>query len=100
MPTDTPGYEIVRVIPTMGDTVAARHCEIRLTDVRVPAGNLLGPRGAGFVIAQERLGPGRIFHCMRWLGQAQRAFELMCERAPSRARRTARCWPRRAEIQS
>ena len=53
-------------------------------DVRVPAGNLLGPRGHGFVIAQERLGPGRIFHCMRWLGQAQRAFELLCERLNDR----------------
>ena len=52
--------------------------------MRVPAGNLLGPRGHGFVIAQERLGPGRIFHCMRWLGQAQRAFDLMCDRLNSR----------------
>jgi alkylation response protein AidB-like acyl-CoA dehydrogenase len=50
----------------------------------VPKQSLLGPRGAGFVIAQKRLGPGRIFHCMRWLGQAQRAFELLCERANSR----------------
>ena len=64
----------------MGDTSGA-HCEIRLTDVRVPAGNLLGPRGQAFKIAQARLGPGRIYHCMRWLGQAQRAFDLMCERA-------------------
>ena len=83
VPTDTPGYEIVRVVPTMGHT-GGNHCEIRLTDVRIPRGNLLGKRGEGFVIAQKRLGPGRIFHCMRWLGQAQRAFELMCERAKTR----------------
>ncbi len=83
VPTDTPGYEIVRVVPTMGHT-GGGHCEIRLKDVRVPQTNLLGPRGHGFVIAQQRLGPGRIFHCMRWLGQAQRAFELMCERANTR----------------
>jgi alkylation response protein AidB-like acyl-CoA dehydrogenase len=83
VPTDAPGYEIVRVIPTMGHT-GGNHCEIRLRGVRVPKQSLLGPRGAGFVIAQKRLGPGRIFHCMRWLGQAQRAFELLCERANSR----------------
>src|SRR5712691_8179619 len=83
VPTDTPGYEIVRVVPTMGHT-GGNHCEIRLTDARVPRENLLGKRGEGFVIAQKRLGPGRIFHCMRWLGQAQRAFELMCERAKTR----------------
>jgi alkylation response protein AidB-like acyl-CoA dehydrogenase len=83
VPTDTPGYEIVRVVPTMGHT-GGSHCEVRYRDVRVPKANLLGKRGEGFVIAQKRLGPGRIFHCMRWLGQAQRAFELMCERAKSR----------------
>lgn len=83
VPTDTPGYEIVQVVPTMGHT-GGGHCEVRLTDARVPADHLLGERGAGFAIAQARLGPGRIFHCMRWLGQAQRAFELMCERATSR----------------
>ncbi|HVR28581.1 MAG TPA: acyl-CoA dehydrogenase family protein [Thermoanaerobaculia bacterium] len=83
VPTDTPGYEVVRVVPTMG-TTRGSHCEIRLNDVRVPNTNLLGPRGEGFVIAQRRLGPGRIFHCMRWLGQAQRAFELMCHRANTR----------------
>jgi acyl-CoA dehydrogenase len=83
VPTDSPGYEIVRVVPTMGHT-GGGHCEIRLTDVRVPKENLLGGRGQGFVVAQKRLGPGRIFHCMRWLGQAERAFELMCARAKSR----------------
>lgn len=82
VPTDTPGYEIVRETPVLG--IHGGHCEIRLTGVRVPATNLLGPRGHGFVIAQERLGPGRIFHCMRWLGQAQRAFELMCDRLNAR----------------
>ncbi|OYD68332.1 acyl-CoA dehydrogenase family protein [Rhodococcus sp. OK302] len=83
VPTDTPGFEIVRSIPTMGHD-PSDHYEVRLTDVRVPAANLLGERGKGFVVAQDRLGPGRIFHCMRWLGQAQRAFELMCERANTR----------------
>jgi alkylation response protein AidB-like acyl-CoA dehydrogenase len=83
VPTDTPGYRIERVVPTMGH-VGGGHCEIRLEEARVPATNLLGERGAGFVIAQRRLGPGRIFHCMRWLGQAERAFDLMCERATTR----------------
>jgi alkylation response protein AidB-like acyl-CoA dehydrogenase len=83
VPTDTPGYDIARVIPTMGHT-GGHHCEVYYRDVRVPAANLLGRRGEGFVIAQKRLGPGRIFHCMRWLGQAERAFELMCERANTR----------------
>lgn len=83
VPTDTPGYNIERVVPTMGHT-GGGHCEVRLTDVHVPRENLLGERGKGFLIAQKRLGPGRIFHSMRWLGQAQRAFELMCERAKSR----------------
>ena len=83
VPTDTDGYEIVRVVPTMGHT-GGNHCEVNYNDVRVPYENLLGGRGQGFHIAQKRLGPGRIFHCMRWLGQAQRAFELMCERAKTR----------------
>ena len=83
VPTDTPGYEIVRTVPTMGHT-GGQHCEVRYENVRVPKENLLGERGQGFVIAQRRLGPGRIFHCMRWLGQAQRAFELMCDRANAR----------------
>ncbi|MBC2643751.1 MULTISPECIES: acyl-CoA dehydrogenase family protein [unclassified Rhodococcus (in: high G+C Gram-positive bacteria)] len=83
VPTDTPGFEIVRSIPTMGHN-PSDHYEVRLTDVRVPAANLLGKRGKGFAVAQDRLGPGRIFHCMRWLGQAQRAYELMCARANTR----------------
>lgn len=82
VPTDTPGYTIVRETPVLG--IRGGHCEVDLDDVRVPAANLLGPRGHGFVIAQERLGPGRIFHCMRWLGQSQRAFELMCRRLNER----------------
>jgi alkylation response protein AidB-like acyl-CoA dehydrogenase len=81
VPADTPGVEVVRAIPTMGHRGRnwSTHCEVRYTNVRVPAANLLGDEGAGFLIAQKRLGPGRIHHVMRWLGQMQRAFELMCE---------------------
>ncbi|MER6581495.1 acyl-CoA dehydrogenase family protein [Nonomuraea sp. NPDC001023] len=82
VPTDTPGYTIVRETPVLG--LGGAHCEVRYEDVRVPAANLLGERGHGFAIAQRRLGPGRIFHCMRWLGQAQRAFDLMCRRLHER----------------
>ncbi|WP_067832023.1 acyl-CoA dehydrogenase family protein [Actinomadura kijaniata] len=82
VPTDTPGYTIVRETPVLG--LRGGHCEVVYDEVRVPEGNLLGPRGHGFVIAQERLGPGRIFHCMRFLGQAQRAFDLMCARLHQR----------------
>ena len=82
VPTDTPGYDIVRDVRVLGRY--GGHCEVRYENVRVPRTNLLGPRGAGFFIAQRRLGPGRIFHCMRWLGQAQRAFDLMCSRANTR----------------
>jgi acyl-CoA dehydrogenase len=83
VPADTPGVEIVRPISTMGHTGRGwtTHCEVRYTGVRVPVGNTLGEPGAGFRIAQKRLGPGRIHHVMRWLGQMQRAFELMCEYA-------------------
>jgi alkylation response protein AidB-like acyl-CoA dehydrogenase len=80
VPADTPGVEVVRAIPTMGHRGRnwSTHCEVRYTSVRVPDSNLLGGEGAGFLIAQKRLGPGRIHHVMRWLGQMQRAFELMC----------------------
>ncbi len=76
VPADTPGFEIVRPVPVMGETEGS-HCEVRYTDVRVPITNTLGEPGSGFRIAQRRLGPGRIHHCMRWLGQMQRAFEIM-----------------------
>lgn len=82
VPTDNPGYKIIRDTPVLG--IEGDHCEVHYDNVRVPAENLLGERGNGFVIAQERLGPGRIFHAMRWLGQAQRAFDLMCRRLTER----------------
>ena len=82
VPTDTKGYNIIRDVKVMGQSDG--HYEVVYDNVRVPKGNLLGPRGQGFKIAQDRLGPGRIFHCMRWLGQAQRAFDLMCNRANKR----------------
>jgi len=80
VPTDTPGYELVRRVPVMGHEGRGwgTHCETRFTNVRVPVTNTLGEPGDGFRIAQKRLGPGRIHHVMRWLGQMQRAFELMC----------------------
>jgi acyl-CoA dehydrogenase len=84
VPTDAPGFDLVRPIPVMGHDGGPGHCEIRYTDCRVPEGNLLGPRQAGFVIAQDRLGPGRIHHCMRAIGTCERAIELMCRRANER----------------
>ena len=82
VPADTPGRrDRARRSPVHGPRAASgwtTHCEVRYTDVRVPVGNTLGETGEGFLIAQKRLGPGRIHHVMRWLGQMQRAFELMC----------------------
>ncbi len=80
VPADTPGVDVVRPIVVMGHAGRGwtTHCEVRYTGVRVPVANTLGGEGAGFMIAQKRLGPGRIHHVMRWLGQMQRAFELMC----------------------
>src|SRR5580765_3541290 len=81
VPADTPGVDVVRPIVVMGHAGKgwSTHCEVRYTGVRVPVANTLGAEGAGFLIAQKRLGPGRIHHVMRWLGQMQRAFDLMCE---------------------
>jgi acyl-CoA dehydrogenase len=86
VPADAPGVRIVRAIPVFGHRGSGwnTHCEVRFEGVRVPLGNLLGERGDGFRIAQRRLGPGRIHHVMRWLGQMQRAFELLCRRALER----------------
>jgi alkylation response protein AidB-like acyl-CoA dehydrogenase len=86
VPTDTPGFNLVRNVSVMGHVGHGHdsHAEVIYQSCRVPRANLLGEQGAGFVIAQERLGPGRIHHCMRWLGIAARSFELMCERANER----------------
>jgi acyl-CoA dehydrogenase len=84
VPTDTPGFTIVRPVPVMGSGGVGGHCEIRFENCRVPVNNLLGKEGDGFKLAQARLGPGRIQHCMRWLGIGQRSFELMCKRALTR----------------
>ncbi len=89
VPVSTPGVDVVRDVQTMEDPDApfgrfGNHAEIVYRDVRVPAGNLVGREGDGFQLAQQRLGPGRIHHCMRWLGQSRRAFDMLCERAVSR----------------
>ncbi len=86
VPTDTPGFELVRNVSVMGHSGSghASHAEVSYQSCRVPQTNVLGHEGAGFKIAQDRLGPGRIHHCMRWLGIAGRAFEMMCDRANSR----------------
>jgi acyl-CoA dehydrogenase len=84
VPTDTPGFNLVRPISVMGHDGGPGHCEIRYEDCRVPKEFLLGERGAGFAVAQDRLGPGRIHHCMRAIGTAERAHEMMCRRANER----------------
>ena len=86
VPLDAPGLVRVRNIPVMGEAGSgwASHAELRYVNVRVPKANLLGQAGQGFAIAQDRLGPGRIHHCMRWLGICERAFDLMCRYAVRR----------------
>jgi acyl-CoA dehydrogenase len=89
VPTDAPGFNIVRPVSVMGHTSGGGHCEVQYNDCRVPASNLLGPEHGGFMIAQARLGPGRIHHCMRAIGMAERAFEIMCRNANTRETRGA-----------
>ena len=102
VPLETPGFELVRNIPVMGDAGSGwmSHAEMTLRGCRVPLENLLGGQGAGFAIAQERLGPGRIHHCMRWIGICERSFDLMCSRAATREIAPGRALGTRQTVQT
>ncbi|GAB3947369.1 acyl-CoA dehydrogenase family protein [Spirosoma harenae] len=86
VPTDTPGFNIERNIPVFGEAGEGwfSHAEVTYTDCRVPISNVIAGEGMGFRLAQERLGPGRVHHCMRWVGNAEKALDLMCKRAATR----------------
>jgi alkylation response protein AidB-like acyl-CoA dehydrogenase len=86
VPAGTPGFDVVGNLSVMGDRGGdwASHGEVQYHGARVPLSNLLGPEGGGFILAQQRLGPGRIHHCMRWIGVCERAFDLMCTHAATR----------------
>ncbi|MCF6212535.1 MAG: acyl-CoA dehydrogenase family protein [Flavobacteriaceae bacterium] len=86
VPTDNPGFKLTCNTPIMGDTNDDyfSHGEVSYTNCKVPVKNLIGIEGQGFALAQQRLGPGRIHHCMRWIGICERAFDLMCQRAATR----------------
>lgn len=86
VPTDTPGFRIERNIPVFGEAGEGwfSHAEVTYTDCRVPLSNVIAGEGMGFRLAQERLGPGRVHHCMRWVGNAEKALDLMCKRAATR----------------
>jgi acyl-CoA dehydrogenase len=86
VPTDAPGFRLVRNLSVMGDEGGdyLSHAEVAYENCRAPRRNLLGREGEGFALAQERLGPGRVHHCMRWVGVCERAFDLMCRRAAER----------------
>ena len=102
VPLDTPGYSLVRNIPIMGEAGEdyLSHAEIKFDQCRVPQQNLIGLEGQGFALAQERLGPGRIHHCMRWIGICERAFDLMCTRALSRELEVGKALAEKQTIQN
>ena len=101
-PTNAPGFELVRNLPIMGHTGEGwhSHAEVKFNNLRVPVSNLLGREGEGFKLAQERLGPGRIHHCMRWIGICERSFDMMCKRAATRELSEGRMLGEKQMVQS